>query len=98
MDEAVGRPLEEDPPPEGRRRLAGDGCDHPIEVEARQAQPGRERLARRLMVVQRVRKDVHEGDEGVGRSAHATMMSLTLLPPLDRACGFGTRVIGAASA
>ena len=46
-------------------RLAGDRRDQPIEVVPRQVQLRRQVTARRLVVVQRVRQEVHEGDEGV---------------------------------
>ena len=75
VTQAVGRPFQEDPSPEGARRLAGDRRDDPIEVVPRQVQARSELLARRLVVVERVGEDVHEGDERVAGCGHAPMMA-----------------------
>jgi hypothetical protein len=69
-DQAVRGPFEQDAPPECRRRLAGGGRHESVDVKAREVQARRELLARGVVVVERLREDVHEAGKGVGCRAH----------------------------
>ena len=73
-DHPVRRALEQDAAAQRLRRLAADGLDHPVEVEAREVVPRRPVLAGRLVVVERLREAVDEVGEGVGGGGHAVMV------------------------
>ena len=70
-DEPVGGPLEQDAPAERGGRLAGRRRDEPVEVEPREVHAGGQRLARRLVIVERGRENLEKPGKGVVRSAHA---------------------------
>ena len=61
------------------RRLAGDRLDHPVEVEAREVQPGGQLLAGRLVVVERLGEAVDEAREVSAADVGTTCSSVPIL-------------------
>ena len=68
--QAVRRPLEQDPAAEPRRRLAGGGRDDPVEVEPRHVSTAGDVRAVDTGLVERLLQHVDEPAERVGRDAH----------------------------
>ena len=73
--QSVRRPLEQDPPPQRAGRLARDGCDKPIGVEAREMQPRSKPGAVHVGLVKRLGEDANKAGEGIGSSAHVPRSS-----------------------
>ena len=65
--QAVRRPLQQDPPAEPARWLAGHLADDPVEVEPGEVQATGDLLRARFVLVQGIGQHVDEGGEGVGR-------------------------------
>jgi hypothetical protein len=64
-----------------RLSVAGGGRHESVDVEAREMQARRELLARGIVVVERLREDVHEAGEGIGRRAHDRDAAFRLVAP-----------------
>src|SRR4051794_20312798 len=71
-DHPVRRAFEQDAPSQRLWRLAPDGLDHPIEVEAREVVPRRPVLTGCVVVIQGGGEPVDELGEGVGGAAHGS--------------------------
>jgi len=78
---AVRGTFEQDATPKCCGRLAGRSRHEPVDVEPREVQARRDRLAGCLALVQRPLEDVDEAGEGVGCRAHAPDAANTLAVP-----------------
>ena len=75
-------------PPAGavRGRLAGGCRDEPVEVEPEEVDAGGQRVARRVVIVERRREDLEEPGEGVIGNAHTRDRTSGHRATLDRLC------------